>query len=373
MSVNDTGGIKRQRYNMLMPLRNHHASDLPSRAVLMSIALFWTGWIVLMSARAAVIGFSEPGDLLLRRLVAASAGAILTFLFWRGLRLVQSDAPVRMVIIALTGAIPATAVFACANWFVFYGWQPPGTLATDVERWGYWPVFRYAVADTSVSWFFFFAGWAILYLFLSAAARLTAAEAASTQAQLRALRYQINPHFLFNALNALSDLVQSGRTDDADRMILDLSGLLRRMLNDADLPSSVSVAQEVELQRLYLALEARRFEDRLRIEIHIPEEHADFQVPRLILQPLVENAVKYSLGASRAVVTIRISAVSEAQMLRLSVDDDGCGVDDVRQGFGIGLSNVRDRLATIYGTAANLTAGRCEGGGYRASISIPRG
>ena len=119
-----------------------------------------------------------------------------------------------------------------------------------MARWGYAAVFRYAVIDTSVSWFFFFGGWAILYLFLRTAARSSAAEHASAQAQLRALRYQINPHFLFNALNALAELVQTGRSDEADRMILDLSALLRRMLDDVDAVPDVSLAEEIDLQRL---------------------------------------------------------------------------------------------------------------------------
>ena len=303
---------------------------------------------------------------------AALAGAVLTVLFWRALRWLRSDRPALIALAVLIGAIPATVAFACINWFLFYGWNPPPSIAADIVRWGYAPVFRYGVIDTSISWFFFFGGWGTLYLFLRAAARSAVAERASTDAQLRALRYQINPHFLFNALNALADLVQTGRADEADRMILDLSGLLRRMLSDVDATPEVPLADEIDLQRLYLRLEARRFEDRLRVEIDLPEALADTLVPRLILQPLIENAVKYAVGKSHAVVLIRICAAAEPQRLTLTVDDDGIAPGNEASGLGIGLANVRERLRMRYGPSATLTAGPRANGGYRACIAMPR-
>lgn len=352
---------------------SHPADDLPARAVIASIAIFWLGWIVMMSVRAELLGFAEPFDLLPRRLAAALGGSALTFLLWQILRQVRGTSPIRMAAVALAAAVPATVAFASINWFFFYGWNPPPSLAADVARWGYAAVFRYNVADASVSWFFFFSGWATLYLFLRAAARSAAAERATADAQLRALRYQINPHFLFNALNALADLVQTGRADDADQMILDLSALLRRMLNDADALPEVSLAEEIDLQRLYLALETRRFENRLRVKIDLPTMLADKPVPRLILQPLVENAVKYAVGMSHDVVTIGITAMVEKQRLTLLVVDDGHSRVEATPGFGIGLANVRDRLRMRYGSAASLIAGPAENGGYRACIELPLG
>lgn len=355
-----------------MTRSSHAADDLPARAVIASIAIFWFGWIVMMSVRAELLGFAEPFDLLPRRLAASLGGSALTFLLWRILSQVRGTSPIRMAAAALAAAVPATIAFASINWFFFYGWNPPASLAADVARWGYAAVFRYNVVDASVSWFFFFCGWATLYLFLRAAARSAAAEKAMADAQLRALRYQINPHFLFNALNALADLVQTGRADDADRMILDLSALLRRMLNDADALPEVSLADEIDLQRLYLALEARRFENRLRYEIDLPVALAQTSVPRLILQPLVENAVKYAVGTSHDVVTITISAIAENQRLMLMVVDDGCARPEATPGFGIGLANVGDRLRMHYGAAASLTAGPVQRG-YCAQIELPLG
>jgi hypothetical protein len=352
---------------------DHSASDLPARAVLASVAVFWLGWIVLMSVRAFLLGFNEPGDLAPRRVAAAIGGASITIAFWRGLRHVRSDRPALLAMAALVGAVPATVAFACLNWFLFYGWSPPPSIAADIGRWGYASVFRYAVVDTSVSWFFFFGGWAILYLFLRSAARTAAAERAEADAQLQALRYQINPHFLFNALNALSDLVQTGRADDADRMIVDLSALLRHMLSDEDGSSAIALADEVELQRLYLSLERRRFEGRLEFAIEVPDDLAAARVPRLILQPLVENAVKHAVGGSGGPVTIIVVAERVGGRISLSVEDDGRPAGDGKAGFGIGLANVRDRLAALYGPGAALSAGVRPGGGYCARIEMPVG
>ena len=108
---------------------DHSASDLPARAVLASVAVFWLGWIVLMSVRAFLLGFNEPGDLAPRRVAAAIGGASITIAFWRGLRHVRSDRPALLAMAALVGAVPATVAFACLNWFLFYGWSPPPSIA----------------------------------------------------------------------------------------------------------------------------------------------------------------------------------------------------------------------------------------------------
>lgn len=345
--------------------------DLPTRVVTSAIVAFWIGWILLMSLRAWLLGFDEPADLLIRRMAAALGGAALTFLFWRGLNRVRSHRPSIIAGVALTGAAPYTIAFASLNWFLFYGWYPPATLAADIAQWGYWRVFRYGVIDSSISWFFFFAGSAIFYLFLRAAAQSAAAERAASEAQLQALRYQINPHFLFNTLNALADLVQTGRAREADRMILELSGLLRQMLSETDASSDVALADEIELQRLYLSLEARRFEDRLNVVVDVPESLADFPVPRLILQPLVENAVKHAVGATHERVTIAITALAGSGRLTLAVTDDGPETDDRHKGFGIGLANVRERLRIRFGGTAKFHSGPQQGGGYRAEIELP--
>lgn len=348
-------------------------NDLPFRVIAVSIIAFWVGWIILMSLRAFLLQFDEPVDLLLRRIVAALGGGVITFCFWAVLRQVRSARPVLITLAAVAGAVPMTVVFAIWNWFLFYGWNPPDSIAADIARWGYERVFRYGVIDTSISWFFFFAGWGLFYVFLRAAARSASAERATADAKMQALRYQINPHFLFNALNALAGLVQTAKLAEADRMILDLSELLRRMLGDPHTAAEIPLAQEIEHQALYLALEARRFEDRMQVEFAIADDLANCPVLRLILSPLVENAVKHAVGSSLDPVIIRIAAEADEAELTLYVEDNGHGAKAGATGFQIGLANVRDRLAAHYGDSARLTAGPRATGGFVAKIVVPRG
>lgn len=343
--------------------------ELPARLVLGSIALFWAGWIALMTARAALLAFDDPLAMLWRRGLAAIAGALLTLIFWRVLRRIRSRAPARLALAALAGAVPATIAFAVVNWALFYA-LPTAATAADVARWGYGPVLRYAVIDTSVSWFFFFAGWGLTYLFLAAGHRAQRAERLGADAELRALRFQLNPHFLFNALNTLAELIVEDAAA-AERMVLDLSALLRRML--AERPDArVTLADEIALQRHYLAIEQQRFAGRLSVAIDVPDALGRVPVPALILQPLVENAVKHGLDATSAPTAIAIRAGEEDDALVVCVTNTGGGGAVGRDGFGIGLANIRDRLRLLHGAAASLSAGPTPGG-WSATIRLPHG
>lgn len=344
-------------------------TDLPPRIVWSSIAAFWCLWVLLMTARAAAIGFSEPIDMLVRRCGVALVGAALTSLFWRGLRRVRTERPAIMAVVALTGALPVTFAFAVANWWLFYGWHPTASNAAVVARWGSGAAFRYLVTDSTVSWLFFFVGWATIYLFLRAAHRSARAEQAVLAAELRALRYQLDPHFLFNALNTLSDLVQSGRADEADAMILDLSGLLRRMLADGDGGATTTLREEVALQQLYLALEERRFPARLTGEIAVSDDLGGRLVPRLILQPLIENAVKHGLASTRR-VHIQITAEALRGAMQIVIRNDA-GTGTPRAGLGIGVANVRERLRLAYGGRAALEVGLDGEASWVARLIIP--
>ena len=167
------------------------------------------------------------------------------------------------------------------------------------------------IADSSVTWFFFFAAWSAFYLAtlaqaqaLGAQRRAAQAEAAARAAQVRALRYQVNPHFLFNTLNSLSSLVMTGRAEKAEEMLLALSTFFRTSLS-MDPSADVTLAEEIDLQRLYLDIEKVRFPSRLRVEIDIPQELELARLPALILQPLVENAIKYGVSPTKEKVTLR--------------------------------------------------------------------
>ncbi len=234
------------------------------------------------------------------------------------------------------------------------------------------------LTDVALGRYFLLLAWAALYLALANAEQARAAERregefrrAAKAAELRSLRYQVNPHFLFNTLNSLSALVLTGKAEAAETMIQTLSSFYRRSLSD-DPTGDVPLAEEIALQRRYLAIEAVRFPERLRVEFAIPEAFEDFLVPGMILQPLVENSVKYAVSLSRAPVTVAVAAREEYGRLVLTVEDDGPGAPaGPRAGLGIGLANVRDRLAARFGIEASLTSGPREEGGWRTVVRLP--
>ncbi|MGB3845243.1 MAG: histidine kinase [Sphingopyxis sp.] len=206
----------------------------------------------------------------------------------------------------------------------------------------------------------------------SKAALATAeAERAATSARLETLRYQLNPHFLFNTLNAISSAVVTGRADAAEAMLGKLSDFLRTTLTA---PATGMVAIDDELQTLadYLAIEGARLGDRLNVEMHCPPELRDIGVPALLLQPLVENAIKHGVGSTSRPVAVSIDVAQTGDTIRICVTDDaaGHGMAPDAPGTGLGLVNVRERLAAIYGAEASLDAAPT-GDGFRACIRFP--
>jgi two-component system, LytTR family, sensor kinase len=232
-------------------------------------------------------------------------------------------------------------------------------------------------ADMTLGRYFLLIAWMALYLALENAQQARAAERregeyrrAAQAAELRSLRYQINPHFLFNTLNSLSALVLTGKPAEAERMIQTIATFYRRSLA-GDPTGDLALAQEIKLQKLYLEIEAVRFPERLRTVFDVPEDLADVLVPGMILQPLVENSIKYAVAATTRPVTVTIAARAEAGRLVLSVADDGPGAGIGQDGCGIGLANVRDRLHARFDGAASLDAGPAPEGGFRTVIRLP--
>ena len=242
---------------------------------------------------------------------------------------------------------------------------------------------RYAL-DIAVTWLFFFIGWSAFYIAnqaqaqaLGAQRRLAIAESAAQAAQVRALRYQVNPHFLFNTLNSLSSLVMTGRSDRAETMLLALSTFFRTSLS-LDPSADVSLAEEIDLQRLYLDIEMARFPDRLTVEIDVPEELEQARLPALLLQPIVENAIKYGVSKSRKAVVISIQARhldNHRMVLEISNKLKHGGKDELpaatHEGTGLGLANVCQRLEARWGTHASCRYGPMTGGGYKVSLTMP--
>ena len=192
------------------------------------------------------------------------------------------------------------------------------------------------------------------------------------QSELRALRAQINPHFLFNALNSLADLTQED-PQAAEAVILHLSHIFRYAL-DASRRESVSLEEELSFVESYLAVERLRFEDRLRHEIVATSEARRCWLPPMLIQPIVENAVKHGISLKMGGGTVTIRAAVEEQKLRIEIADDGIGFDlhsvDGSGRKGVGLENVRSRLEHVAG-GGDLQVDSAPGAGTRVSLEIP--
>lgn len=190
-------------------------------------------------------------------------------------------------------------------------------------------------------------------------------------AQLSSLKMQLQPHFLFNTLGAIMVLIQQQKTAQAEAMVEKLGDLLRLTLEDVE-AQEVPLWRELEFLRLYLSIEQVRFEDRLRVRIASPTALSEVLVPHMVLQPIVENAVRHGLGQSEEAVTIEMMAASSNGSLKLIVSDDGPGLLSSRSGrSGIGLANTRNRLARLYGDSAHLAIEPAAGRGVRVTITLP--
>ena len=199
--------------------------------------------------------------------------------------------------------------------------------------------------------------------------RLAAAQLLAHKAQVRALRHQINPHFLFNSLNAISSMVHGRELDCAERTIINLSTYLRTTL-ERDPHTDVMLAEEIAAQQLYLEIEQIRFPDRLSVEIAVPAELGTARVPSFILRPLVENAITRTVEPSKTKTRLRISAYRDDDRLVLEVEDDG-KASAVADGVGAELDHVRQRILARFGDNGSFDAVRHPGAGFCVSLRMP--
>ncbi|MEO1014826.1 MAG: histidine kinase [Pseudomonadota bacterium] len=196
------------------------------------------------------------------------------------------------------------------------------------------------------------------------------------QAQLKMLRYQLNPHFLFNTLNAISTLVLTKDGDRANEMLTKLSAFLRYSL-DSDPLQTTTLAEEMRALDLYLDIETTRFGDRLKIVKQIDDDALDAAVPSLILQPAIENAIKYAIGSMVSGGEIKIVAKREGEALKLQVCDNGPNAPHdpeallLQSGAGVGLVNMRERLAHLYGPTQSFSLARRRPDGLCVTLKLP--
>lgn len=368
-----------------MQFVQHRKALVGQQMALLTIIGFWAFYALILSLRAALLDFPAQTVLFERRLMVALVGIVVTWVLYLGLRLADRQSLGFRVSMAFLAAIPAALLLASANFYIFNLYDPVslfkdpniGKSVEDLrEKLGL--SFWQEIADISVTHYFFLIAWASLYVAIGYAREVREAERktsrfaqAAQDAELRSLRYQVNPHFLFNTLNSLSSLVITGKPKEAEAMIQNLSNFYRTSLSSDPL-EDVTLEEEVDLQRLYLEIEGIRHPTRLRTHFDIPPALMNQLVPALILQPLVENAIKYGVSRTNRPVTITIGAVLKGDDVEIRVSDDGEPMDAAHVGGnGIGLANVRDRLEARYKSAAKLETQPLLGGGYTAILTLP--
>ncbi|MEG3179963.1 sensor histidine kinase [Sphingomonas sp. LT1P40] len=359
---------------------------VPHRIAVLSIVVFWLFYYVTVSLRSWIMGYPGFAWMLDNRAWVSLFGIGFTYLLYWALRLLNDRAlGVRVGAAFILSGVVATA-YSAVNYASFYVYDPAppevqrakdavaGTAKAVAE-----PEKKDAahlISENALHWYFFITSWAVFYLAMSYAGAVRASEreaarlrAAAQTAELRALRYQVNPHFLFNTLNSISALVMSGKRGDAETMILNLATFFRTSLA-AEPTEDVPLSDEIAVQQLYLEIEAVRFPERLRPMFEIDADVQDACVPGLILQPLIENAVKYGVAPAHRPVQICVTAKRAGDRLEVTVADDGDGVTTAN-GTGVGLRNVRDRLSARFGDAATLVAGKSDTGGFAATLTMP--
>ena len=331
--------------------------------------VLWTLTYLIVTGRMLAEPMPHAGDMAVRRLFMSVLGFLACIAIGRLLSALASQPIWRRLAAAVLVSAVGGFFYSYVNYAAFYLVAP---------LWKVEPLSQISAAFTASIFFWTFLAWSALYFALryeeelkEKNLRLLASQALAMDAQNRMLRYQINPHFLFNTLNALSSLILAKENERAERVVLSLSSFLRHTL-EKDMPDKSPLSDEIDAQRQYLLIEQARFEDRLNYVEHIPPDLRDALAPSLILQPLVENAVKYGVARSSAPVTIEIRARAADGRLTLTVSDDGGdGAGLAPPNLGLGLENVRRRLELIYGKAAELTCGPRHPQGFLASVEIP--
>lgn len=335
--------------------------------------LGWTAWLVLRGlsglANGQSLGFLVP------QIISAITGFSLTLILSVCYRALISRRPILMWSMSLSLAAAATALWAFIDAWAAQIQNPAseaaftglllGALYIDATSLGAWSALYFAIN---------------YFLQLEEQNdRVLRLEAQAASSQLAMLRYQLNPHFLFNTLNSISTLVLLKQTEPANAMLSRLSAFLRYTL--ANEPTAqVTLAQEIETLKLYLDIEKMRFEDRLRPHFDIDPAVSAARLPSLLLQPLVENAIKYAVTPLENGADITIAAQLTGQTVRITVSDTGEPLSgdatDPTTGFatestGVGLANIRDRLAQAFGEQHRFDRTSGDEGGFTVVIEFP--
>ena len=299
-----------------------------------------------------------------RELAIVGFGIILCYLVYLGLRRVRGLALYQQLFFAAVATVLSAIGFAASvslvcEWFgVPWPGLSPRFLAAETLRWvapmGLWAGISLSVTYNSEV--------------RERERRLALFQAQAQEAQMRALRYQVNPHLLYNTLNSIAALILDGKNELAEAMVLRLSSFFRASLANNPL-SDVPLADEIALQQLYLDIEQMRFPS-LVASFDVPADLAQVRVPSLILQPLVENVLKHGINPGETPTLLEINACRRPGGLELLVRDNGPGTSAIA-GTGVGLKNVEDRLQSRFGERAWVETESRPGEGYSVRMTMP--
>ncbi|MCF7220615.1 sensor histidine kinase [Marilutibacter chinensis] len=323
--------------------------------------LFWIlhlgGWLAYLGlGYLSALAYGKPGGYAMVYLATGATGAATTLGLRYLLRACRGRPPALQLAIMVLPILASSALMERAGRHLKLEFCPDCSPENTLTA------FFYALSNIYVV-----LAWVGLYLGITyyrqsqdETRRALAARTMAHQAQLKMLRYQLNPHFLFNTLNAISTLVLDRDNANANRMVQSLSAFLRHSL-DSDPMQRVTLRQEMDALTLYLDIEKVRFAERLQVETEIDEDCWRALLPSLLLQPLVENAIKYAVARQVEGGLLRIEARRDGDRLVLTVTDNGPGClalegDTLPAGNGVGLRNTRERLRVLYGEAGTLCA-----------------
>lgn len=334
----------------------------------------WSGWG--FSYYLGILVWGDPPENYFWYLPVVSAIGILITLALRAVYRATWEKPIPVRAAAvLLGSYLAGALWMAIRASIFFSiWPEQQQMRGEDMPW-------YRHLDGTVSAFWVMLVWSALYvgikyylLVQEEKQRGLAAMGMAHEAQLKMLRYQLNPHFLFNTLNAISTLILEKETRQANDMVTRLSRFLRYSL-DNDPKLKVTVAEEIKALQLYLDIEKVRFGDRLHLYFDVSPDASDALLPSLLLQPLVENAIKYAIANSLDGGSIAVGARVSGGELLLSVADDGPGLDlrngRTPKGGGVGITNCRERLRALYGDQQSFRLSATDPHGLTINIRLP--
>ncbi|PSJ42307.1 sensor histidine kinase [Sphingomonas deserti] len=328
----------------------------------------WGGYFFLRSLSGLANNFGF--NLVIHIALLTATGYSLTLLMAAMFRRLIKMRPVITWVTSIILVLIASAAFSAIETWSHATFVKPGIRPEGLQFFGS----IILTVSLLVAWSALYYGINYYLLLEEQSDRLLRLENQASAAQLAMLRYQLNPHFLFNTLNSISTLVLLKQTERANAMLSRLSSFLRYTLVNEPM-GSVTVAQEVETLKLYLDIEKMRFEDRLRPRFEIDDNVSKARLPSLLLQPLVENAIKYAVTPQEEGADIEVSARRLGERVVITVRDSGPGSEDhwvkAQESTGVGLANIRDRLAQAYGPDHRFETDTNRSGGFSVTIEIP--